>query len=311
MFCTVMITFVGTAMMTGPEPDNTPDLARWIPPEVRGWKPKQEDRAYTTKNLFDYIDGGAEVYLSFNMHRMLARRYAKAGAADLIVDLFDMGSAQDAFGVYHHDIREGSSAGIGQESEYQQGALSFWKGPYFASLLAMEETEDSKQAILDLGKALASAIPSKGDPPDIVATLPKQGLLATHLHYFHDHSCLNAHYFLADDNVLELNRDTEGVVARYESEKVKEPLVLLVVRYPSLESARNAQARFLKGYLPDADAQGVSQTENGKWTGVRCKGNHIIGVFDAPSKADLTRRLDQVKLPESDNMKQGGSTHER
>ena len=61
----------------------------------------------TADTLFDFIDGGAEVYRSFNVQRVVSRRYGRTGAPDLMADLFDMGSSRDAFGAYHHDIRDG------------------------------------------------------------------------------------------------------------------------------------------------------------------------------------------------------------
>lgn len=272
------------------------DLALWIPSEIQGWTPKRADSFYMPDNLYDYIDGAAEVYLSFNFQRMVARRYGKTGAPDIIADLFDMGSSKDAYGVYHHHVHEGSSAGIGQESEYMEGALYFWKGRYFASIMTMQETDESKRVVLELGKAVVSAIRAEGPRPDLVEHLPKTGLDSKHVHYFHNHFCLNAYYFLADENLLDLDATTEGMAARYVAPSGTAPMVLVLVRYPAAERAQKALASFMKVYLHDADADGTAKTENGRWAGARLVENHIIGVFDAPSKADILRMFNEVKV---------------
>jgi len=292
----VLATAAGVVVMLSAEPADYSDLVTMAPTEVEGWTPKQPDGFYDGSNLFDYINGGAEVYRSFNVQRVLARQYAKPGEEDILADIFDMGSSQDAFGVYHHDMREGDSAGIGQESEYIRGVLSFWKGRHFVSVLSMDETADSKRAVLALGRAIAQAIREEGPAPDLLRLLPPKGRLPQHLYYFHDQFCLNAHYYVADENLLELGPDTEGVLARYRRAKAKDgpQWVLAVIRYPSVAKAKKALAGFLKRYLPDADAEGMAQTEDGKWAGVRRDGAVIVGVFDAPSQAEIQRMVEEV-----------------
>jgi len=277
-----------------------PDLSRLLPPEIHGWKPREPDGVYNFNTLYGYIDGSAEVYRSFNVRTVVARRYVKDGAPDIIADVFDMGSSKDAFGAYHHDMHEAPEAGIGQNSEYMGGAVAFWKDRYYVSIIAFDETDDTKRAILDLGKVVARAIPDEGPTPDLLKLLPQRGLVKKRVHYFHDRPCLNAYYFIAEKNLLDLDRNTEGVVARYKPAKAgKEttgasPLVLILVRYPSAARARKAHNGFLDGYLPDADADGAARTENGKWVATQLLKNMFIGVFDAPSKAEARRVINEA-----------------
>ena len=264
-----------------------------LPPEVRGWTPSGPDARYSAETLYDYIDGGAEVYRAFNVREVLARQYAKPDAPDILADVFDMGTSEDAYGAYHHDMREGESPGIGRESEYMGGALAFWKGRYFVSIIAFDDTDDARRAVLGLGEAVDAAIPDDGGPPDIVQFLPRDGLLAQHVHYLHNHFSLNLHYFVAEENLLGLDQQTEGVLARYAlphaagGESGDTPSVLLLIRYPGGPAAGKAYESFAAVYLPDADTDGNVKTENGKWTGARHRGRFVIIVFDAPSKADL------------------------
>lgn len=271
-----------------------------LPAEVSGWRPAGPDRTYDANNLFDYIDGSAEVYRAFNVRRVLARHYVREGEPDIIADLFDMGSPADAFGAYHHDMREGEDIGIGQESEEMKGALAFWKGNYFVSLTAFDHTAAGRDAMRRLGRAVADAIPEAGAPPDIVQALPEAGMLRNHLHYFHGHLCLNIYYFLADGNPLNLDKTTEGVVARYAPPSSgaggasATPHVVMVIRYPDADKARAAHLSFRRAYMPDADESGGVETENGTWAGTRLAGNYLIGVFDAPTRGHLQTVLREV-----------------
>jgi hypothetical protein len=288
---------ITVASGTSASPDTLADL---LPAEMRGFKPGGGDEIYNFDNLFRLIDGSAEVYRALNVRTVLDRRYVKKGAADIIVDVFDMGSSQDAFGAYHHDMREEKAAGIGQESEYAGGALHFWKDRYFVSVVALRETDDSTRAVLALGKAIAAAIPRKGAAPKLVEWLPSTGLIPAQVHYFHDWVSLNRRYTLAEENLLELTRKTEGVLARYRCASQpgggtgSQSFALVLINYPSPRSAEEAHRRFLDKYLPDRDEQGVVRTENNRWAGSRQQGTIFVGVFDAPTRAEVLRLMDEI-----------------
>ena len=260
-----------------------------LPAEVDGWKPTEPDGIYNSENLFDYIDGGAEVYRSFNVQKVIARRYSKEGAPDIIVDLFDMGSSEDAFGVYHHDIHEGKEAGIGQNSEFVDNYLSFWKDKYFLSIIAFDDTEETKNALLHLSKKIDKAIPEKGEKPEILKLIPK----TNQTHYFHDHFCLNYNYFLAEKNILNLSKETEGILAHYTAESGNK-FTILLVKYPSDEKAGEAYKSFIENYLPDADPAGFVQTENSKWTCAKQIKSFFIGIFDSQLKSEAQKFLDEI-----------------
>ena len=72
--------------------------SRLLPAEAAGYRPVGEVECYTADTLFELIDGGAEVYRSLNVERVVSRRYSRPDADEVIVDIFDMGSSSDAFG---------------------------------------------------------------------------------------------------------------------------------------------------------------------------------------------------------------------
>ncbi|HEQ60212.1 MAG TPA: hypothetical protein ENN74_01230, partial [Firmicutes bacterium] len=205
--------FMGAMMMSFPGFSDSLDLADLLPDSVQGWKAEEPDGRYDYETLYDYINGGAELYRSFNVRAVLARRYEKQDAQPILADMFDMGSSKDAFGAYHHDLREGDEVGIGQESELLGSSLTFWKDRYYVSIIPFGHGEEIKSAVLEVGRAIAQAIPKEGPKPDLLNYLPQQKRLPQ-VHYFHNHACLNTYYFLARDNLLNLDQDTEGVLAR-------------------------------------------------------------------------------------------------
>ncbi len=48
-----------------------------MPAEINGWKKSLKDTIYTPENLFEYINGGAELYISYNFKQLLTQKYVK------------------------------------------------------------------------------------------------------------------------------------------------------------------------------------------------------------------------------------------
>lgn len=255
--------------------------ALFVPSEVLGWR-AVEDRTFDADTIFEYIDGAGEVYRSYNMKSLFARRFEKAGEPALVVDLFDMGTAADAFGVFTHDL-DGEDAATGQGSTYKGGLLSFWKGRYFASVYAEGETPGTKQAVFAVSAAIDRAIESPGEKPALVRGLPAEGLDSRSVRYFHNYSVLNYHFFVADANILGLDQTTSAALAFYGAGA--ERAVLLIVLYSDEGKASSAYDGFRKAYMPEASEPSIVRTEDGKWTAAEQAGRNVVIVFQAPDRA--------------------------
>ena len=263
-----------------------------VPKEMDGWR-AEEDQIFDRETLFEYIDGGAELYLAYRFKEMVTRGYAKAGErGSITLDIYDMETPEDAFGVFTAERERGEEIGIGGGSEYSEGLLRFWKGRFFVSIFTVELSSESERIVMELGKSVSNAIRSTGAKPDLLFALPKDGLVGRTIRYFRKHSILNHFYYLSEENILELAMDTEAVLARYEIEGGRP--YLLVVRYPDEGRAKSAYERFTRAYMPESK-EGAIKTEDGLWTVVSLKGRMLAIVFDAPTREKGLTLLQAVK----------------
>ncbi len=270
---------LGLALNSG---GDVKDLIKSLPAEISGWKASGSDAVYDKKTIYDYLDGGAEVYLAFDFQAALARKYAGPDGNEIALDIYDMGSSREAFGVFSCD-RQDPEAGIGQESEYGAGLLRFYRGRYFVSITALGDEAASEKAILALGKAASAALGPDGPAPAMLGLLPEAGLSRMKTSYFHSVINLNNRYFIAADNILFLDKGkTDCVFAEYASGEGATGK-LLIVRYGDEASARAGRESFLKDYLPEAGPDGTAPTENRKWVLARQFGGLLYLVFEAPS----------------------------
>lgn len=284
--------------MAAPQQDILERMGKLLPGSVMGWTASDAGDLYDPETIFSYIDGAGEVYRAYNFRHLLSRRYEKKDGPEIIVDLFDMGSPADAFGVNTMDL-EGENPGIGQGGTYKDGLLSFWRDRYFVSVMAGSETAESRSACLEFGRRIAAAIGKDGPRPALLGALP-QGLAPEKaVRYLHSHVVLNRHFYVHAENVLKLGPAVEAVLARM-GERGRDG-ALLILRYPSERAAAEAFASFQAAFPgPGGNAAGA---QAGKRGAVRLGGGAFAVVLGAPSDEAVKTALDRVV----EQMKKGGT----
>ncbi len=272
------------------------DRLSW-PSAIDGWAWDREDKVFDRETLFDHIDGGAEVYLSYNFQKAFVRRFVKPGRPDIVAEVYRMGSSADAFGVFSLE-RQDPEAGIGQESEFGGSLLRFWKGSCFVSVLGEGAGKDLEAAVLGFGRTLAASIKETGDPPKLLRYLPDLPG-RDRLCFLRSHILLNRCFFISHDNLLKLGKDVEAIFARYPQGNTK--IRVLLVRYPSEDRAASAFAGFRSAYMPDADTNNMVRTEDHTWTRAKRYREFIAVVFGTAnqSQAEETIRSIMTKIKEN------------
>ena len=269
-----------------------------LPSDAAGWKWDGKEMKYNSKTLFSYIDGAAELYLAYGFQNLTVRRFEKSNQPPILLELYEMASSEDAYGVFSFEHQD-EAVGIGQGSEFGGGLLRFWKGKYFVSIYAEGEGAETESGILKVGRAAANSIPATGPEPKLVGFIPGQdlGLVDKSVRYLKSHVLLNQRFFIAHQNILNLSRKTEAVLAQYLQGKQKTQLLL--IRYPDSKEATDAYRSFMKVYLPDVRGMDRVRTEDRKWTFARQQNEFILIVFGSPTEADAEALLKatQEKLP--------------
>jgi len=272
-------------------PENISDFFKVLPKSLAGWTKPETPALYTPETLSNYIDGGAELYLSYNFKGALSVKYTDQAENEIVLDIFDMGSSFDAFGVFAHS-RESIDSAFGQGSEYAAGLLTFWKDRYYVAILAYPETPAKKDVVFELGRTVAGAIPVEGALPPVLALLPPENLIPESVHFFHHYVWLNSFYFVSNDNVLNIAGDTPAALGRYR--QAGAAFYLLLVRYPDSARAEAAAALFREKIL-NAAPDGLGKLSDGRWTGLRRRGDLVAAVFGAPDPASVKAMLDKIK----------------
>ena len=283
IFLVVVLSLNGAPVLAKNGAEKKIEMKKLFPQQVGPYKADGKDEFYDRQTTFRYMDGAAELYRSFAFKLLMVRRYMKTDSSPIIAEFFDMGSSQDAFGIFTFETG-GEDAGVGQGSDYGGGLLRFWKGKFFVNVYAEQESSSTKQDVLEIGKAIAKSVGQDGQRPKLVQFLPQEGLSERSIRYFHLHQSLNYHYFVSHENILRLGEKTNAVLASYLFPQTEGKIFLLIIQYPSQKTAEDALQSFAKAYMPEASTSKTIKTENGRWAAAKSHREYVMVVFDAPSK---------------------------
>ena len=132
--------------------------------------PEEAPAYYKPETLYQYIDGGADVYLLYDFLILLHQNF-KSGAAEVAADIYDMGKQEDAFGIYAAERSAGYKfLPIGIEGYSSKGILNFVQDRYYIKLAAMSGNADT---LLDsLAHTISQRIGGKKTAPALLLKLP-------------------------------------------------------------------------------------------------------------------------------------------
>jgi hypothetical protein len=161
-------------------PEKPVDLAALLP-SLEGWSLSEAVQNYLPDTLFEYIDGAAESYLAYNFQGLVVGQYKKTGAPsrELTVEIYDLGSPRNAFGIYSTErYPESQFFQLGVQGYKEEGALNFFAGDYYVKLMAYGHGSAEEPVLFQAARSIAAKIPGPADFPPLLAAFPRQNRVA-------------------------------------------------------------------------------------------------------------------------------------
>ncbi len=296
-----------------------------LPATIDGWKLTKPPKMIDKTNIFDYMNGAGELYLSYHFDHLLVYEYKNKSDNDILVELYYMNDSKDAFGLLSLDWG-GEAVELNQPQAekpsesivprkralYGKGLLRVWSDNLYIRIMAFRDTPGVKEVILQLGKIITADRRNPPPPEMLKAIQPFMDspwtLKRDRTAYFYSYLVLNSLFYLSHENILYLDHSTEAVIATFEREiksEKKPPVRLLVIKYPDHEKAVKALNNFFKFYLPDQNKevkpdlkqenQGFFHIEDG-WMGHRLINRGLALVFECPDQESAQEIINQALL---------------
>jgi len=236
----LIISFLtGTAflsMLTTPSLSNTPKMLKSIElllpsnTEISPWSKDGPANIYKENRLFEYINGGAEIFFEYGFSQLITQEYIYDDES-LVVDIYEMNDAAAAFGIYsiNRDYKL-PALNIGDDGTQFEYHVAFWQNLYFVVIRGYKSDKTAKMILSQFAKNISKQIGATSEQPQVLTHLPTNCLLPRSQGYLKGILGLNSQLYLTQNNILEIgDAQVEGAFATYHDNN--EEAHLLIIHY--------------------------------------------------------------------------------
>jgi hypothetical protein len=141
--------------------------------EAGEWSRPDPPRVFTGEGLFDYIDGGADIYFEYGFRQVVSAEYLNTKKASIKLEIYEMTDDGAAYGMYSINTgSQGKTVRIGNEGTLDEYYLVFWKSRYLTFISSDDTTGETLEGILTLAECVDKKITTTGKKPALAALLP-------------------------------------------------------------------------------------------------------------------------------------------
>ncbi len=125
---------------------------------VAGWDKTSETRTFAAKDLWQYIDGDAEQYVSAGVVSTSTSDYKFQNQLEATLDVNTMGDAAGARKILENGTSDAKPVQLGDAGVQYAQSVIFRKGPYLVRIVAFESTPGTPQALLALARGVEAKL---------------------------------------------------------------------------------------------------------------------------------------------------------
>ena len=167
LYCPVGLTVAQAARHGGGSPV--------VFPEVPGFALTTEATVYEPSNLWDFIDGAADLFVSYGFVDLHIAYYRSDGGVEIRAEAYRHDTPENAFGMYSQERSPGNNyLEVGTQGYVEEGIVNFLIGQYYVKLSSNQIGGAVKESMLTIARRLEAAIGQTASWPGVLALLPKE-----------------------------------------------------------------------------------------------------------------------------------------
>jgi len=126
---------------------------------IAGWQKTSDTRVFAAKDLWQYIDGDAEQYISAGVVSTSTSDYKFQGQLEAVLDVYTMGDAAGARKILEAgQTHEATTVQIGDGGIRYAQSVTFRKGAKLVRIVAYESTPGAPEALLSLAHGVEAKL---------------------------------------------------------------------------------------------------------------------------------------------------------
>lgn len=143
-------------------------------PQISGWNLTVEDKVYDSNNLWDIIDGAADLFLEYGFTDLHVAHFVYSANAEVKVELYRHNSPINSFGMYSQERDPAYNfIDAGVQGYLQQGVLNFLDGVYYIKLSTYQKGNEGQEALLFIAKKLHEHLKQDNSFPKTLSYFPQ------------------------------------------------------------------------------------------------------------------------------------------
>lgn len=253
-----------------------------VPEKVPGFEIRETAR-YGPENLFEYINGGSELYIAYGLRQMLHLSFRDKAQEEIVLDIFEMNDPFSAFGLFTHNMEKFSRHPWGW-SESSPNLTRLWFGKFYLTITSLSQSENVAAGYQALCAEMLRQFPdAKLHFPEVYLELPEAQMIPGTERYFTHPNFVNQLLFVSESDIWSGDAEAPRFAqALYRSGG--RPLLLMILDYGDRQQAKKNSDRLAK--LFSADRRGRF-SYRGRKSFLIMRGRFLFLAFHAESSRDL------------------------
>jgi hypothetical protein len=245
------------------------DLKNIFKPDYGQWKLSDSIRIYNPDNLYDYIDGAADNYLTNNFQNLMVVTYIGSGDKYITIEIYQHQTDLHTFAIYAQERpAKGQFSKIGAQGYQEKGMINFLCDKYYVKLSTHDESPETGIILNSIAADVAVKL-----APD--SRMPKL------LNYFPEVDKIRNSENLINTNFLGYECLKMALTATYG--KDDKTYKVFIMALPSVDEAKLTMNRYMevikKSFTGKEGQYTVKDPHNGKII-LEWKGRYIWGILN-------------------------------
>jgi len=263
--------------------------------EAKGWTPAGEPMFFHGDNLFEHINGGADIYYEYGFVSLITQKYEKEDKG-VSIEIYCMDDPSAAFGIYSYNRHPTlSPIEVGSDGTIHSKGLFFWQDKFYADVRQLGSAAILSEEFTALAKTIEHKIGTKAERPAIMDLLPDKNMLPRSEVYAQSRLAIENQVYIANKDLFRLEKGDAATIARY---RISQPeFSVIVAEYGNEDACTGAFTRFKEHFLGSEstrEKEFVASAMAPRHYGVRKEGARLVIVANADSADNALDMLNRV-----------------
>lgn len=146
-------------------------------PQITGWKMQEDQRVYTSGDLWELINGAADIFLSYYFQDLHIAEYTSKDRI-IRVELYRHSSLANTYGIYTAErMPDYPQIPVGSQGYKSQGVVNFMAGNYYVKIMSAGVEEVDENTLTMVAEKVDDKLAQPDGLPEEIQLLPAEGMV--------------------------------------------------------------------------------------------------------------------------------------